>query len=55
MLVLIYGFGMLTAAWGLLINYFSQSIRVIATNMNGHGDLSSTFEMSYAMRTAAIQ
>ena len=36
-LVLIHGVGMQSAAWGPQIDYFSQSMRVIALDMPGHG------------------
>lgn len=36
-LVLIHGVGMQSAAWGPQIEYFSQSMRVIAIDMPGHG------------------
>ena len=36
-LVLIHGVGMQSAAWGPQIDYFSQSMRVIAIDMRGHG------------------
>ena len=36
-LVLIHGVGMQSAAWGPQIDYFSQSMRVIAVDMPGHG------------------
>jgi pimeloyl-ACP methyl ester carboxylesterase len=36
-LVMIHGVGMQSAAWGPQIDYFSQSMRVIAIDMPGHG------------------
>ena len=40
-LVLIHGVGMQSAAWGPQIEYFSQSMRVIAIDMPGHGGSSA--------------
>ncbi|MFT5598431.1 MAG: pimeloyl-ACP methyl ester carboxylesterase [Gammaproteobacteria bacterium] len=40
-LLLIHGVGMQSAAWGPQIDYFSQSMRVIAIDMPGHGGSSA--------------
>jgi pimeloyl-ACP methyl ester carboxylesterase len=40
-LVLVHGVGMQSAAWGPQIDYFSQSMRVIAIDMPGHGGSSA--------------
>lgn len=40
-LVLIHGVGMQSDAWGPQIDYFSQSMRVIAIDMPGHGGSST--------------
>jgi pimeloyl-ACP methyl ester carboxylesterase len=45
-LVLIHGVGMQSAAWTPQIDYFSQSMRVIAIDMPGHGGSSALPEAS---------